>query len=113
MQMHLDELAFQFFKLFAQYESTLKERGFFRRGGRGEVLVDWDRFANEVIGPNFRNDLGNAANYILQNPPMKQSVNEDGKIIWIEVPNDDQSVQALIGHICRIRNNLYHGAKYR
>ena len=112
MQMQLDELAFQFFKLFAQYESTLKERGFFRRGIRGEVLVNWDQFANEVVGPNFRNDLGDAADYILQNPPMKQSVNQDGQIIWVEVPNNDQSAQALIAHICRIRNNLYHGAKF-
>lgn len=112
MQNHLDDLAFQFFKLFAQYESTMKERGIFRRGRRGEVRVDWDRFANEVIGPNFRNDLGDAADYILQHPPMRQSVNEDGQIIWVEVPNNDQSSQALIAHIRRIRNNLYHGAKF-
>ena len=47
-----------------------------------------------------------------QTPPKKQAINKDGKIIWKEVPNKDQSVQALFGHICRMRNNLFHGAKF-
>lgn len=111
----LDMLAFRFFKLFAQYESTLKEHGFFRVNGRGEILVDWDRFANIVVGPNFRDDLGaqmSSVDYILEHPPMKQTVDNHRKIIWKEVPNDDNSVQALFGHICRVRNNLFHGAKF-
>ena len=47
---HLDDLAFRFFKLFAQYESTMKERGFFRVIRQDQILVDWDRFANEIVG---------------------------------------------------------------
>lgn len=115
MQKHLDKLAFRFFKLFAQYESTLKECDFFRVDNRAGIIVNWDRFANEVVGQDFRNDLGkqaSAADYILQYPPMKQSVNDEGKIIWKEVPNSDKSVQMLFGHICRVRNNLFHGAKF-
>lgn len=112
---YLDNLAFRFFKLFAQYESTMKERGFFKVNKPGQILVDWDRFANEIVGGNFRNDLAkhaSAADYILQNPPMRQAVNSEGKIIWKEVPNNDSSVQMLFGHICRVRNNLFHGAKF-
>lgn len=116
MNEHLDNLAYRFFKLFAQFESTLKERDFFRADRNGNVLVDWDRFANEVIGKNFINNLGpleQAAEYILSKPPMKQVVDPTmNKIIWAEVPNTDRSVQALIGHICRTRNNLFHGAKF-
>lgn len=111
----LDKLAFRFFKLFAQYESTMKEHNFFSVKNGGEISVAWDRFANEVIGADFRNSLGeraSAADYILQNPPMKQSVNKDGKIIWKEVSNKDKSAQALFGHIRRVRNNLFHGAKF-
>ncbi len=111
----LDKLAFSFFKLFAQYESSMKECGFFRVDKRGQIILDWDRFANEVIGQNFRDDLGkdaSAANYILHDPPMKQSINAEGKIIWKKVPNNDKTVQTLFGHICRIRNNLFHGAKF-
>ena len=112
MQRDMDDLAFRFFKLFAQYESTMKERGLFQKDNRGGVYADWNRFAKEIVGPNFRDKVGDAADYILQNPPKKQAVNEDGVIIWKDVPSDDQSVQALFGHICRMRNNLFHGAKF-
>lgn len=115
MENALDTLAYRFFKLFAQYESTLKERNFFRAERNGNIIVDWNRFANEVVGANFKIDLGEsveAAEYILQQPPMKQVVNEYNKIIWTEVSNEDQSTQALFGHICRTRNNLFHGAKF-
>ncbi len=114
-QKSLDKLAFRFFKLFAQYESTMKERDFFNVNKHGQIFVDWDRFANEIAGGNFRDYLGkhaSAADYILQYPPKKQAVNTEGKIIWEEVPNNDKSVQMLFGHICRVRNNLFHGAKF-
>ncbi|TWH71500.1 hypothetical protein LX59_01788 [Azomonas agilis] len=111
----LDHLAFRFFKLFAQYESTLKEREHFQPGKNGTINVDWDRFANEVVGPNFIVNLGDnssAAEYILESPPMKQSIGDDGRIVWKEVPNTERSAQILFAHICRMRNNLFHGAKF-
>lgn len=114
MDQQLDLLAFEFFKLFARYESSLKEEGFFAVN-RGKVIVDWDRYANEVIGNNFLADLGEvkvAAEYILKLPPKKQSVNELNEIIWVDVPNNERSVQILFAHISRVRNNLYHGAKF-
>jgi len=43
---------------------------------------------------------------------MKQAINAKGDIIWIEVSNKERSVQILFGHISRIRNNLFHGAKF-
>jgi hypothetical protein len=114
MNQHLDELAFDFFKLFAQYESSLKERGFFIER-RGQIIVDWDRFVNEEIGADFLEQLGDnrdSAVYILENPPKKQTTNETNKIIWAPVPNTERSVQILFGHISRVRNNLFHGAKF-
>lgn len=110
----LDILAFNFFKLFAQYESSLKENGYFTFNN-GRIIVNWDKFANQVIGSNFLSELGGArdsAEYILNNPPKKQSVNDENKIVWIDVPNTERSVQILFSHISRIRNNLYHGAKF-
>jgi len=110
----LFQLSFRFFKLFAEYESTLKECGFFRVSN-GNIIVDWDDFANRVIGPNFLLDLGDkmqAAEYILDEPPMKQSVDRQNRIIWVEVSNRDRSVQSLFSHIRRMRNNLFHGAKF-
>ena len=114
MSAHLDQLAFRFFKLFAQYESTLKENGFFKSDKSGNIFVDWDRFANEVVGKNFKTELGqsaSAAEYILDQPPKKQ-VDDGGKVVWADVPATDKSVQILFGHICRVRNNLFHGAKF-
>jgi hypothetical protein len=110
----LDLLAFKFFKLFARYESSLKEIGFFVVN-RGQVVVDWDRYANEEIGNGFLGELGDAkaaAEYILENPPKKQSANKSNEIEWVVVPNNERSVQILFSHICRIRNNLYHGGKF-
>jgi len=112
---NLDQLAFRFFKLFAQFESTMKERGFFRLERNGRIAVDWNRFANEVAGPEVRQQLKVHkvdVDYILHNPPMRQSANSNKQIIWVEVFPGDESAQALFGHICRIRNNLFHGAKF-
>lgn len=111
----LDNDAFEFFKLFARYEATLKDREFYTAGTNNRVNLDWDRFSNEVIGRGFLDDLGDhsiSARYILDQPPMRQTLNEANKIIWSEVDNSDQSPQALFAHIRRIRNNLYHGAKF-
>ena len=106
MSKQLDQLAFSFFKLFAQYESNLKEKGFFQANGK-KINVDWDRFANEVIGNSFLEDLGDKAQYaefILSEPPKRQVANEDNQIIWQDVANNDKSVQSLFGHITRVRN---------
>ena len=114
MNQELDNLALHFFKLFAQYEFALKENNYFQVSC-GKIIVDWDRFVNEQIGSDFLNQLGdksNSASYILDEPPMKQIVNDAGLIVWDEVPNNEKSVQILFGHISRIRNNLFHGAKF-
>lgn len=111
----LDLLAFRFFKLFARYESRLKEFGFFHVRPNGEIAVAWDRFANERIGTGYWEQLGNAreaADFILQAPPKKQVVNTQGRIDWAEVDPTDKSVQALFSHLRRMRNNLFHGAKF-
>lgn len=114
MSAQLDALAFRFFKLFARYEATLKQRGFFRVEGQ-KIVVDWDRFSNEVVGSRFLDQMTDKADlvtYLLSQPPMKQGVNQQNEIVWLEVLADDRSSQALFGHIRRMRNNLYHGAKF-
>lgn len=110
----LDSLAFSFFKLFAQYESSLKANGYVVGSDKG-VQADWDRFAKEVVGENFLEMLGNkseSATFILSNPPRKQ-VMKEGVVDWSEVPStEDKSVVKLFLWIRRIRNNLFHGAKF-
>ena len=48
MNSELDRLAFDLFKLFAQYEYALKAMGYGRAKKAGQAEPDWDRFANEV-----------------------------------------------------------------
>lgn len=112
---NLDDTAFHLFKIFAQYESSLKEHGYFQSSNGQKIIVDWDRFVNEKIGENFLElleDNEQSATYILENPPKKQVVNDNGEIIWKDVSNQERSVQTLFGHISRVRNNLFHGAKF-
>jgi hypothetical protein len=114
MSKSLDDMAIRFFKLYAQYESTLKEKGYFRSDSSCNVIVDWDKFSNEVIGKNFKKDacfLKEDFDYILDNPPMRQVV-RDGCIIWENVSAKEKSVQMLFSHISRVRNTLFHGAKF-
>lgn len=86
MEEQLDKLAFSFFKLFAQYESYLKEHDYFQVTNSGKINVDWDRFVNEIIGQNYVAKLGDkaaSAEYILSEPPKKQVVNLKGKLFGL------------------------------
>ncbi len=114
MSKELDNLAFRFFKLFAQYEYALKAMGYGRAGKKDAAEADWDKFSNEVGAsllqePNA--EVATARSYLLDNPPKRQ-VWVNGHVDWCDVPNDDRSAQALFGHIRRVRNNLYHGGKF-
>ncbi|WP_227642261.1 hypothetical protein, partial [Klebsiella pneumoniae] len=111
---HLDFLAFQFFKLFAQYEYALKAMGYAKSGRDDSVQLDWDGFSNDIgclvlVDAEF--PLQHAIDYIFDEPPRKQ-VLEDGKINWRKVNADQRSPQILFSHIRRVRNNLYHGGKF-
>lgn len=112
----LDLLAFKFFKLFAQYESALKEMGYVVKGPtNSSVFVDWERFISEKIGiackyPNA-SDM-DAAQYILDHPPMVQVLDEQNRPVWREAKKDAANPQTLFKHIRQIRTNLFHGAKF-
>lgn len=114
MSAELDRVAFRFFKLFAQYEYALKAMGFGSAGSNGQAEPSWDRFANDVgVQVMAVNDgpVADARRYILEQPPKRQ-VWVEGRVDWEPVANTDRSVQALFGHIRRVRNNLYHGGKF-
>ena len=114
MPAHLDKLAFEFFKLFAQYEYALKAMQFARSGSGEQAEADWDRFANEIghcVLEETNEELLSAINYLFTYPPKKQVLN-GGHLTWKEVPNDERSPQILFSHIRRVRNNLYHGGKF-
>jgi hypothetical protein len=111
---HLDQQAFCFFKLFAQFEYALKAMGYGRAGSNGSAEANWDRFANEV-GVMLLQDpdpqVIEARMYLLEHPPKRQMW-IDGAVGWAEVQVAEKSAQILFSHIRRVRNNLYHGGKF-
>lgn len=114
MSAELDQLAFRFFKLFAQCEYALKAMGYGRAGTAGAAEPEWDRFANEVgklLLQTENADIVGARTYLFENPPKRQ-VWENGCVAWSAVPNTERSTQILFAHIRRVRNNLYHGGKF-
>ncbi|QBK04500.1 hypothetical protein DW355_06605 [Hylemonella gracilis] len=114
MSAKLDQLAFRFFKLFAQYEYALKAMGYGRAGNADAAEPEWDRFANEVgtlLLQAENPDVVAARTYLFENPPKRQ-VWVNGNAAWAEVPNVERSAQMLVAHIRRVRNNLYHGGKF-
>ena len=110
----LDNLAFCFFKLFAQYEYALKAMQYARSGAGGQAEPEWDRFSNEIgrlVLDEPNGELRDAINYLFDHPPKKQIL-KDGIISWQVVKTEERSPQILFSHIRRVRNNLYHGGKF-
>lgn len=110
----LDRLAFEFFKLFAQYEYALKAMGY-GRSRNGHAEADWDRFANEVGAQVLRletPDVKEACDYLFRTPPKRQVWADAGHVDWATVTSQDRSAQTLFAHLRRVRNNLYHGGKF-
>jgi hypothetical protein len=114
MPENLDDLAFCFFKLFAQYEYALKAMQYARSGAGGQAEPEWDRFSNEIgrlVMKKPNGELLDAINYLFDHPPKKQILN-DGVLSWQNVNTAKRSPQILFFHIRRVRNNLYHGGKF-
>jgi len=110
----LDNLAFCFFKLFAQYEYALKAMQYARSGVGGQAEPEWDRFSNEIgrlVMDEASGELLDAISYLFDHPPKKQIL-KDRVLFWQSVETAERSPQILFSHIRRVRNNLYHGGKF-
>jgi hypothetical protein len=109
------KLVADFFGSFARAECRLKELGYIRRG-REDAQADWDAFASDVE-PRFRpakpGDLKRVWMLLTENPPRKQVV-RDGALAWKATPRSPGLSDAAWGLLLvrRVRNNLFHGAKF-
>jgi len=55
--------------------------------------------------------LGEAIRYYFAHPPRQQIV-KDGALNWRDKPpNEEGGAASLLTHVCRTRNNLFHGGK--
>ena len=110
-----EERCKEFFTLFARFEYAMKVVGFRRRNNRRIDLL-WNDMADSIMGhlTDEKNaDLRTAISYILMKPPKKQDLVDD-EIIWVDAnANRGNEIYDLFVYICRVRNNLFHGGKYK
>jgi len=109
------ELACNFLSVFSRIEYALKSTGF-AIGDNKSVEPAWDIFANEIDEKLFQindTELQQAIEYILENPPRKQVI-ENERIIFINqtIDSSQKNTQQLLLMIRTVRNNLFHGGKY-
>lgn len=108
------QCAFDFFYLFSRFEFALKALKYYDQTER-DVKIDWSRFALEH-NDRFKidhPDIKEVVNYYLENPPQKQVV-QDGEIAWSgTVPDLCCQLDLLLLYIHRVRNNLFHGGKFK
>ena len=105
----------EFFSLFARFEYAMKAVGF-RRKTNGRIQLLWNDMADSVkeclIDKN-NTDLQSAISYILSHPPMREDLVKD-ELKWVEAKaNRGDEKYDLFVYICRVRNNLFHGGKYK
>lgn len=55
-------------------------------------------------------DLRKATQYMLENSPMKQLV-ENGKLQWKDCEETGTIARKVLLYVRRVRNNLFHGSK--
>lgn len=111
------ELVFKFFTIFSLFEYALKQTNFRTIGRSGEAQPDWEGFANN-INPQFdiqaTPDLVAAVNYMLSRPVMKQTLRNNALVfIRRHRPNNMNDAVWLSVLIRGVRNNLFHGGKFR
>ena len=110
-------LVFKFFVIFSLFEYALKQAGFYTAGRSGEAQPDWEGFANSIY-PQFSAqatpELAIAVNYMLNRPVMKQvPLNNALGFVQRQRPRNMNDTVWLSVLVRGVRNNLFHGGKFR
>lgn len=101
------------FKVMMRLEFALKEIGYFRAAKTNQAAeVDWDRFANQLLGRRFFELIKASGNtrILIEHPPKRQSIDGEGHLHWDET-GAVSNIQEVTGSLQRVRNNLFHGGK--
>ena len=109
------ELALRIFGCFAEAEHMLKAAGYLKRG-RENAEADWDAYGRAIAGrfKNLRDPALRKALALLADSPPRRQVVRDGHLAWKDVvrPNGHGDEEYGLLLVRRVRNNLFHGAKY-
>lgn len=104
-----------FFAFFARFEYAMKVVGF-RSRTDGQATPDWNALADVVrdyLNNNSRKKTKDAIDYLLTYPPKRQDVVND-LLQWVDIPaNQGDRISDLFVYIRRVRNNLFHGGKFK
>jgi hypothetical protein len=111
-------LVFKFFTVFSLFEYALKNTQY-KHGNSRKVEADWESFASDIT-PHFQiapeSELESAVNYLLSNPPKKQIIDTNNQLTFeaqVVRPSGMSDAVWLSVLIRRVRNNLFHGGKFR
>lgn len=114
-QRQIEPITTEFFFTFARLEYALKATGFLVNNSR-VAKADWRRFADVIrsrFDVNATAQIKEAIEYFLQHPPKKQVVS-NGHLEWNDTqPDHNSDLDLLLAQIGRVRNNLFHGGKFR
>lgn len=116
------EVGKDFFHLFGMFEYALKANGYCTPDCPNEYVrsANWDKFFSENRSLLESLDTQNfttqeAITYILGSPPKQQFLNENKELVWEDhiYAETMRDFQKIYLYIKRVRNNLFHGGKYR
>ena len=105
------EDAIRFFKIMMRLEYALKNLGFAQQTGK-LLRVDWSRYANEVLGAAFLQEIESRKllTVLLDEPPSYQVLLGNAELSWDEA-DPIKTTKDLLQAVWRVRNNLFHGGK--
>jgi hypothetical protein len=112
------DLVFKFFTVFSLFEYALKNTQYKRMNG-GKVEATWDEFVTDInahFSPTPGSDLALAKDYFLNSPPEKQIIDTNNQLTFepnVVRPAGLSDIVWLSRLIRRVRNNLFHGGKFR
>ena len=108
-------LAQEFFFVFSRLEYALKISGHLSDDSI-EPVINWREFARSVehvFSEPPTPDFAEAIEYLTTRPPRKQIVRKR-QIAWSDsTPQTDILADLILIYVRRVRNNLFHGGKFR
>ncbi len=111
------ELVFKFFTVFSLFEYALKNAGFFDERRGGEAQPDWEGFAYAIhskFNPQAIPELATAVTYMLSRPVKKQMANKNTLVFVPRIRPPTMNDTVWLSVLIRgVRNNLFHGGKFR
>ena len=106
-------LGIKFFLSFARFEYALKTSGFLEN--KSYASPDWNAYAESIEAQmNEKPSIQESLEYFVAHPTKSQD-NINGRVQYVETPFENQcsTFTWAIRMIKRVRNNFFHGGKYR